>query len=240
MRSWLTTSWRRLMHKLVRFNGFQNTLAFLVSLYIKLVYYTSRWSVYGLDGPNTLIKDQQSFIACFWHGRLAMIPQMWAWDVPMTALVSGHKDGILVGKIFERFGINYVMGSTNRGGAQALRQTVRLLKKGTHIGMTPDGPRGPKEIVNPGVIAMAQLSGAVIIPVSCSVRRYKELRTWDRFRIPLPFNRGIFLWGEAIIVGKEDDPETMRTLLEVRLQAIQQQADAWVFCGGDKRSQEKD
>lgn len=234
------TIWRRFIHTLVRSHGFQNSMAFLVSLYIKLVYYTSRWSVQGLAGPDGLIQQKKSFIACFWHGRLAMIPQMWAWDVPMTALVSGHKDGILVGKIFERFCINYVMGSTNRGGAQALRQTVRLLKNGNHVGMTPDGPRGPREVVNPGVIVMAQLSGAVIIPVSYSVKRYKELRTWDRFRIPLPFNRGIFLWGEPIIVTKEEDQEAARRYLEARLMAIQQQADAWVFDISEAKFQEKD
>lgn len=221
---------RRIMSKVARSETFHLLVAWLVKQYIKLVFYTSKWSIVGIDIPEKFIQEKKPFVACFWHGRLAMIPKMWQWkEPPMTALVSAHQDGLLVGKVFKLFGVNYITGSTNRKGSQALRQTIRILKEGNPIGMTPDGPRGPREVVYPGIVTMARLGGASMIPVSYSVKRYRLLNTWDRFMLPLPFNRGVFLWGEPITVSPdatEEDMEKARLSLEKALITMQQQADA--------------
>lgn len=222
---------RNIMRKISRSAFCHNLVAYLIKLYILLVYYTSRWRIIGADKPAAYIDAQKPFIACFWHGRLSMIPQMWQWKTPMTALVSGHQDGILVGRIFKLFGVDYITGSTNRGGAQALRQVIRTLQAGNPIGMTPDGPRGPREIVNPGIIMMAKFGGAVMFPVSFSVARYHTFQTWDRFMLPFPFNRGVFLWGDPIHVPAETSPaemEAYRLQLETALNKTQQQADNMV------------
>lgn len=203
-------------------------LAYVVKFYIKLVFYTTQWQRVGMTTPENLIAHNKSFVACFWHGRLAMIPQMWQWKTPMTALVSGHQDGQLVGFIFSLFGIDFITGSTNRGGTQVLRQAVRRLKSGNPIGMTPDGPRGPREIVSPGIVLMAKLSGAPLVPVSFSVKRYKVLSTWDQFTVPFPFNKGVFFWGTPIYVKEdatEHEMETIRLHLEEQLKSCQVQAD---------------
>lgn len=219
---------RRFMKKVSTSNFAHQLVAYLIKGYIKFVYYTSSWRALNTPSPEQFILQNQSFIACFWHGRLAMIPQMWQWKSPMTALVSGHNDGVLVGRVFELFGVNCIKGSTNRGGTHALLQVIRALKKGNAIGMTPDGPRGPREIVNPGIILMAKASKAPIIPVSYAVKRAKTFDTWDRFMLPLPFNKGVFLWGDPIFVpedASEEELERVREKVQEQLCTIQRQAD---------------
>jgi lysophospholipid acyltransferase (LPLAT)-like uncharacterized protein len=125
-------------------------------------------------------------------------------------------------------GIGTIAGSTTRGGTVALRGIIRALKSGEYVGITPDGPRGPRERVSTGTIAAARLSGAVLLPVTYGAKRRKILDSWDRFVIPFPFTRGIVEVGQPIPVLDSSDEsliEAARKELEDALVAITASVD---------------
>ncbi len=143
-------------------------------------------------------------------------------------LISSHPDGQLVARAIAHFGIGAVAGSSTRGGSDALRTLVRTLKSGESIGITPDGPRGPRMRAGEGAVALARLSGAPVLPVSVSVSRRKVLGTWDRLIVPLPFGRGAVVWGNPINVPPDADTAEISNLteqLELMLNTISAEAD---------------
>lgn len=204
-------------------------IAFLAATYIRLVYFTCKWSVLGKEIPESYLNVKKPFIVCFWHGRLGMLACAWTWkDRPFRMLLSTHRDGQLIGRTVGHFGITSIAGSTQRGGTQALRELIKALNKGDTIGITPDGPRGPSQVVSLGVITLAKLAQVDIIPITFSTSRGYLLNTWDRFHFPVPFGRGVFLWGNPISPPKSGDKTTMdkvRQQLEIEMSNLQNKAD---------------
>jgi lysophospholipid acyltransferase (LPLAT)-like uncharacterized protein len=126
-----------------------------------------------------------------------------------------------------RLGIRIIEGSSNRGGSAGLRGVIRALKAGDCVGITPDGPRGPRMRAHAGIVTAARAAGASILPAAFSVRRRRLLGTWDRFVVALPFNRGVYVIGAPIDVA-DLAPETARQLIEDRLNEITAYADRLV------------
>lgn len=173
-------------------------------------------------------RENRPLIFTFWHGRLLMMPFSWP-GRPVTVLVSRHADGEVIGRIVRRFGIQSVRGSTYRGAHGGLRAMLRAHRAGSHLAIAPDGPRGPRERVQLGVIELAQRTGAAVIPIGFGASRGWFLPTWDRFLLPRPFARGIFVFGEALVVPPGSDRpalEAARGELERRLNAVTAAADA--------------
>lgn len=118
------------------------------------------------DGPITDLSARNiPYIVTLWHGQLIMMPFA-RFRRPIVVLVSQHRDGELISRVLVRLGARTARGSTTRGGSSGLRQLVHAAKEGMNLGITPDGPRGPRHQVQPGVIVAAQLSGAPIVPVA--------------------------------------------------------------------------
>lgn len=214
-------------------------LAFFAAQYIRLVFVTCKWDVVGQEILASYIKAQKPVIACFWHGRLSMLVYAWAWkDHPFHMLLSAHRDGRLIGQVISWFGISPIWGSTQRGGTEAFREMLKTLRKGETIGITPDGPRGPCQVASPGVITLAKLANVDIIPVTFSTSRCLRLGTWDRFHFPLPFGRGVFLYGRPLSPPASSDAsarEAARQRLEVDMTALQDRADQLMEGGNRKR-----
>jgi lysophospholipid acyltransferase (LPLAT)-like uncharacterized protein len=123
----------------------------------------------------------------------------------LAALVSASKDGALLAAVLGRFGVEQIRGSSSRRGPQALLELTSHAKRGYDLAVTPDGPKGPRYVVQEGVIALAQLTGLPIIPVTCNTRLKFCLKSWDRFQIPLPFSRCELILNEPILVPREAD-----------------------------------
>jgi lysophospholipid acyltransferase (LPLAT)-like uncharacterized protein len=111
----------------------------------------------------------------------------------------------MLARVLERFGIEHAWGSSTEGGSRGLRQLLRRLADGYDAGFTPDGPRGPRRRVKPGVLTAARLSGLPIVPVAFSARPMRRLGSWDRTLLPMPFGRGLFLYGEPIRIARDAD-----------------------------------
>src|SRR4051812_19721223 len=134
-------------------------------------------------------------IVAIWHNRLATAMKVWQWAGPyrpsagLAALISASRDGGFLARTFERFGVRPVRGSSSRRGAQALLELTSVIEDNYHVAITPDGPRGPKYVVQPGIISLAQLCAIPILPIGVFAHHKKQLRSWDNFQIPLPFSR---------------------------------------------------
>ncbi|MGE5517230.1 MAG: lysophospholipid acyltransferase family protein [Bacteroidota bacterium] len=205
----------------------RGALCWLAAQYIRLVSATGNWEIIGGDIPAAYWNSGRPFILAFWHGRLFMMMKIWRGGMPIHMLISGHRDGKLIARTSAHFGIDSIEGSSSRGGAQALRTIIKTLRGGNCIGITPDGPRGPRMHASAGMINIARLSGCPIIPATYSSTSRRLLKSWDRFAITFPFSRGIYLWGEPIEVPKDLDEagvEEMR--LKVQAIMVAQAAEA--------------
>jgi len=200
--------------------------------YIRLVHLTGRWQIVGADIPKQFWDADKPFILCFWHGRLMMMPYCWDFAHPIHMMVSYHRDGQFIARTVKNFGIDTVVGSSSKGGARALRDMIKLLAKGICVGLTPDGPRGPRMRAGAGVVSLARLSGVPVVPAAYSISRGWNLNSWDRFLVGGLFGRGVIVWGEPVAVERDADSdaqEQARDLIETRLIAVSQQADS--LCG---------
>jgi len=196
--------------------------------YLSLVYRTTKIEYRGREHLDRLEGSGRPFIFAFWHGRLAFFTA-WRAHKQTYLIVSQHGDGEIIARIAKAFNKPSVRGSTTRGAGQALRSLVRLLRQGHDAAISPDGPQGPRQVCQPGVIALARMTGHPILPLTCSVQWKRFLGSWDRFLFPYPFNRAIIVIAPPIEVGKDCDKEAMeakRLELEDRLNALTEEADA--------------
>ncbi|MDB6149099.1 MAG: hypothetical protein JWQ44_547 [Chthoniobacter sp.] len=135
---------------------------------------------------------ERPLLWCFWHNRLFVMAHMFEKffpDRPGAALASASKDGEIIAAVMQRFGIRAIRGSSSRRGAMALVEMKRAIDAGEITALTPDGPRGPRYHVNPGVIKLAQLTGGTALPIHIRYSRCWRLSGWDGFMIPEPFAR---------------------------------------------------
>jgi hypothetical protein len=191
-------------------------VCWLISLYIRFVRLTGKWEVRDGHIPEEFWGHEKPFILALWHGRLMMMPYSWQHGKPIDFLISFHRDGDIVSRTIAHFGLGSIRGSSKKGGAPALKSMVTALRNGTNIGVAPDGPTGPRMRASEGIISVARLSGAPIVPATCAVSRRKILGSWDRFVVALPFGRGVFSWGEPIYVPRDADEQMVRNaVLEV-------------------------
>ncbi len=201
----------------------------LTAQYIRLVRVTGRWTVEGAEIPEGLIARGQPFLAAFWHGRLLMMSEAWPYDAPFTMVISQHPDGQLIARTIAHMGFHSIAGSTTRGGSAVMRSMLRALKQGGCVGLTPDGPQGPRMHVSLGVVQAARLAGVPIVPLAYSARPSWLLRSWDRLMIPLPFSRGRIRWGEPVTIARDADDAMVAEAaqeLERRLNAIVREIDS--------------
>jgi lysophospholipid acyltransferase (LPLAT)-like uncharacterized protein len=203
-------------------------LCWLGSLYIRFIHVSGRWSVVNGGHAARLWDEDKPFILAFWHGRILMMPKSWRSSVPIHMLISQHRDGQLIARTVSHFGIDTVAGSSTRGGSAALRSMLKFLKSGECVGITPDGPKGPRMRASSGIVNVARLAGVPILCATFSTRKRKLLGSWDRFAVALPFSEGVFVWADPIEVGRDadhDELDRLRLVVEDSLNAITLEAD---------------
>ena len=188
--------------KILRTKLAYSVICWIGAKYIKFVSFTNSWSFINKKYVENLWKKNEAFILCFWHGRLLMMPLSWNKKKKINVLISTHSDGQLLSKTVKHFNIETITGSSSKGGSEAIRNIIKSLKSGISIGMTPDGPRGPRMKVNSAIIKIASLTGHKIVPLSYSVKKKFFLNSWDKFLVALPFGKGCFVWGKPIKIKK--------------------------------------
>ncbi len=154
-----------------------------------------------------------------WHGMLPFI-LYFGRKVKMATMVSQSEDGGLVAPVFERFGLEVVRGSSGKGGASAIKQLYKLLKKGHNVGFAVDGSRGPARKVQGGILFLARYSDSPIIPINAVYSHSLKFNSWDKMELPLPFSKVLLFYGPPIYVPKdvsEQEFEAIRLNLEKTL-----------------------
>jgi len=206
----------------------------LIGLWVRLLGHTLKFEWHGFERLAAYKVQNKPAIYAFWHGRLSLMP--YGYNIVRKAvvprfigagggnriymLISQHRDGEFISRVMGRFGIETVRGSSTRGGARALRELVHCIREGADVAITPDGPKGPRQEVQPGVIFLAKLTGAPIFPVSLSTSHKKFLASWDRFLLPYPWGRAAFFCGDPIYVPADADSQEIARICKVLQQEL--------------------
>ncbi len=214
--------------KLLKRPATQIVLAWVFASYIRLVFFTSskRMDIHP-DAAPYMLGDANAIFA-FWHGRMMMLPTLCPPKHTMRVLISLHRDGLLISRTIGHFGQKTVTGSTSRGGREAVLEMLRALEAGDNISITPDGPRGPAQVLAKGTIGVAKYAQKPILPVTFSATRAVRLGSWDSFLLALPFGRIVFCIGKPIMVaenGDEQQDEQMRQEVEAAMNRLAEHAD---------------
>ena len=161
--------------------GFKLTqiiVSFIGSIYVLTVYKTSKINLKSRKNIETLFKKNESFIYSFWHDQLLICPLTWQSESKIKVLISKHRDGDIIAKVISNLGFEAIRGSThksgktkNKGGLLSARQMIKSLKNGISIGISPDGPKGPRHKVSDGILSISRLSNASILPVGIGFKK---------------------------------------------------------------------
>ena len=175
-----------------------------------------------------LAPPQFPSIVAFWHGRMFLLPfALRSYAEKVAILISRHRDGELIAQIVEKMGFKTVRGSAGKGkgGDRAFKEMVKLIEKGYTVAITPDGPKGPREVVKPGIAKLSMKTGAPVYPLTFSADWKFNLNSWDRFLIPYPFSKCRVILGKPINPEEFKDEETLRKEIELKLKELTGKAD---------------
>ena len=225
------------MKALLRWPPAQAFLGWLIAVYIEWVIATLRWRVENEAPARAALDRPDGLIALFWHGRIvqAIACRPILRDKPRRVMISLSRDGAFIARAAERLKIPTIRGSTGRtagdakGGALAFRQAMAFIASGGVMIMTPDGPRGPSQVMQPGPVQLARAAGRPVFLMGLAARPAIRLGSWDEGRVPLPFARAVL-----VLVGPLDPPsasaeeaalEAARMDWQARLNAAQRRAE---------------
>src|SRR5258708_18812369 len=142
----------------------QRLLALLIAAYMRLVFRLARWTRLNEEPLRRRVETGQPVITCFWHGRMLPMANFWRYEMPISLLGSPHRDGRLILRTMQHFGVHSIVGSSTRGGSKALRAMVGGNEAGRAVTLAPAGPRGPRMRARPRVIAVSQPTRGPVFP----------------------------------------------------------------------------
>lgn len=173
----------------------------------------------------TELRDRRApILFALWHGRM-FLPIDAHRHQNVVTMASKSADGNIVARWLENNGYLVTRGSSSRGGSEALRRMVRHVKAGRNVALTVDGPRGPARVVQAGVVRLARLSNAWILPISYSSSWPLFLRSWDRYLLPKPFSRNVVAYGEPFALDPSMSDEAALEKIRVALDDVTATAD---------------
>ena len=197
----------------------QNILALITAIYIYLVKISSNINHKNISIPMEYWREEKPFILAFWHNQLMTISFAWTNKKKINILASGHSDGRFGAIVGKYFNLNNIPTS-NFNKSISLRPIFKILLSNNYIGITPDGPRGPKEKVSSGIIKIAKSANVPIIPIGFASSKNFSLKSWDSFIITLPFSKCNFVWGEPINIPnnlKDNEVEKFQLILQEKI-----------------------
>lgn len=196
---------------------YNNILPSVLWLFMKLLTDSLNLRILGEETVDHLRKQGKRIVYAIWHGRqFILVSQLPKKHV--TVMSSTSRDGRLQAAILRKFGFDIVFGSSRRSAVRALVGVVKRMNEGRDVAMAVDGPTGPIYQVKPGALFLAKKCGACLVPLGYSTRRGIVMNAWDRYLLPLPFSRTVFIYGRPIHPSASMDRETMeRENLELKI-----------------------
>ena len=228
IKSFITDSFNYMLKLILNIYLVKKFLSILGALYIHFVYVSSKKKFINKNILDQLLEKDISFIYALWHDQLLLSPFTWQSKKRIDILISKHKDGDIIADLIKFHGFNSIRGSTNnpnkekeKNSLTSIRKILKSLKNNISIGITPDGPRGPRHKVGEGTINISRISNKKILPMSLACKKKWVLNTWDKFIVPKPFNEICIVWGEPLDPQLEKvDISAQRNKLEKSLISI--------------------
>jgi lysophospholipid acyltransferase (LPLAT)-like uncharacterized protein len=232
------------LKKLLRSDGVQAFLGWLLGTYIRVILHTVRWTHENLECVEPVLAGEAGAVALFWHGRiplcLATAPQWWRKNT--KALISPSSDGQFIATALEMAGFPGIRISTAKPGdtakarqaVAAFREAINHVAGGGALVVTPDGPRGPNEIIAPGSLQIARRSKQPVYLMGIAANPAKQFDTWDKVMFAAPFGRGAVVWEGPLYVPPDADEAQVAALIadwSARLSAVTRRAEVLVGRG---------
>lgn len=229
------------MKALLRSDGVQAFLGWVLGTYIRLILKTVRWTHENLECVEPVLAGEAGAVALFWHGRiplcLATAPQWWRKET--KALISPSSDGQFIATALEMAGFPGIRISTAKPGdtakarqaVAAFREAINHVAQGGALVVTPDGPRGPNEVIAPGALQIARRSGQPVFLMGIAASPAKQFDTWDQVMFAAPFGRGAVVWEGPLYVPADADDTQVSALIadwSARLSVVTRRAEALV------------
>jgi lysophospholipid acyltransferase (LPLAT)-like uncharacterized protein len=183
-----------------------------------------RFTVDGWERLEKLISDGRGGIVVLWHG-VTMLPVYYCRTMGLYSIVSLSRDGELQNRILRSRGFRTIRGSSARRGMRALLESIRRLKEGAVMAVTPDGPKGPARKVQPGTVHLAQRSGCPVLPVGVACRPCRRLASWDSHLVPWPFAKAVIVFGEPLYLAEDEDEKKAAERIEDAINAAERRAE---------------
>ena len=219
---------KKIIKKITKSRFVTALLGYLLYYYGLLVWKTTKWQLFGVNGFYPIWEQDKSLILTIWHGRIWMIPFLWNGKRPLNALVSPHNDGRIAATFLKKVGFGIIDGSSNDGANAAAVNLLRSLEKNQAICIIPDGPRGPRMKMNLSPLYFAKKSGKAVFGATYSIEHSIVAKSWDAMLIPLPFCRGIVHVTKPYYIpadATDEDLEKYRQEIENELNAMTLRAD---------------
>ena len=209
----------------------EKCVPFLGSVLLRSVYSTLRWYRIAEDSPEAgwLANKNEPCVLAFWHGDQLMMPfafnrEAGKGSLPVHVLISEHRDGRLIARAIRHMGIDSVAGSSSNRGKEAFWELVTKFQEGSHVAITPDGPKGPRHKAKAGIVRLAQETNQWIQPMAIYAERVWEFKSWDRMFLPKPFSRAILVLGEKIEIPENMEFETLLERVDTEMERVAQRA----------------
>jgi lysophospholipid acyltransferase (LPLAT)-like uncharacterized protein len=199
-------------------------------LLVKLISRTYRYRLVGTDNERSVLDAYGTVVYASWHQRFFPGITFFATRKPIAIMISRSRDGEMIARVVDILGWRSVRGSSSKGGVRALKELRSLTRRGYRVGHIVDGPQGPFGVVKPGLLTIAQFSGAPILPVIMSAQRRWIFNSWDRFMVPKPFSKIFVHFAPSISVPRRLDAdafEALRQDVEKQIKELYIQADNW-------------
>ncbi len=192
---------------------------------LRLLRLTVRPRLVNRELFDRLRKERRTFLVAFWHGRL-LYPAMAHSNLGITPLISLSRDGEMIARTIEKLGYRTIRGSGSRGSRKAMDEMIALAKQpGQILVITPDGPRGPRHVLQPGTVKIAREAGIPIMPLSFATAKPIVFGSWDRFQFWKPFSRLVMIYGDLIELDPEGDFAEQVEMVRQRLIEIEERCD---------------
>ena len=203
-------------------------IGILIYLYILTVFITSRRKIIASKNFNMGKFQSESSIYAFWHGRMTLMFFMRPKNKKTNIFISEHADGKIIGNVSRLFNVNIIWGSSNKNTMQAIKKIFSVLKEKECLAITPDGPRGPAFEINSNIVKISSKYSLHIIPWTSGASKKKVFSSWDKFILPLPFGKLVFVYGNPIKVPPnvtDSQIKKISSALKRELNAICEKAD---------------
>jgi len=192
------------------------TVPYVTYFLLKILYLTCK-KRFHYEAKQEIPKPS---IWAFWHGELLMVIKAYLEirkNSEIDSMISEHSDGEIIARVIKLFGGGVIRGSSTRGGIKALKGAFESIKRGRDIGITPDGPRGPRHSVAEGIVLISKKKKIPIVTLNCKPSSYWQFNSWDKFVVPKPFSTLNFYVGEPFYIDESMEMEEAKEMIQKRL-----------------------